>query len=232
MTPSPDARIRRRSTSRSLFALLLAAAAAPALLGAGVPPVVLVVALAATSQVVGLALWNRVCAAVAGRDARRMLPRAGAAVTAGGAIAGLGAGALVYRARASACLPILGALRHRDRDRAAVAQDRALEKGGAPGPGGAARHARGLEPAAPAPAARDDRRRAARGRRRGTIIDLQFVAELKGRYGTDADTLAVAFSLFYGGTNAILLLLQVTAVPRLLVTRSLPTTAGDPSARS
>src|SRR5690606_4809296 len=34
-----------------------------------------------------------------------------------------------------------------------------------------------------------------------------------------------AIALFYGGTNAILLALQVTAVPRLLVTRSLPTTA-------
>ena len=39
------------------------------------------------------------------------------------------------------------------------------------------------------------------------------------------DSLAVAVSLFYGGTNLVLLLLQATAVPRLLVTRSLPTTA-------
>src|SRR5690349_17489619 len=67
-----------------LVALGLAAATSPLTLNAGAPPVVLVVALAAVSQVAGLALWNRVCAAVVGRDARRMLPRAGAAVTAGG----------------------------------------------------------------------------------------------------------------------------------------------------
>ena len=56
-----------------------------------------------------------------------------------------------------------------------------------------------------------------------TVIDLQFIAMLKGRY--HGDTLAIAVALFYGGTNAILFLLQVAAVPRLLVTRSLPTTA-------
>jgi hypothetical protein len=56
-----------------LGTLALVAGVAPVLLEAGAPPVVLVVALAATSQVAGLALWNRVCAAVAGRDARRYL---------------------------------------------------------------------------------------------------------------------------------------------------------------
>ncbi len=56
-----------------------------------------------------------------------------------------------------------------------------------------------------------------------TVIDLQFIATVKGRYS--GDTVAIALSLFYGGTNAILLLLQITAIPRLLVTRSLPFTA-------
>lgn len=54
-----------------LVVLSLAAAASPTLLDHGAPPAVLVIALAAASQVAGLALWNRVCAAVAGRDARR-----------------------------------------------------------------------------------------------------------------------------------------------------------------
>ncbi len=223
-----DAITRRAHTATVdftlLFVLLVAAAAAPMLLDAGVPPVVLVVALAATSQVVGLALWNRVCAAVAGRDARRMLPRAGAGITAGGAIAGLGAGALVYRLGLGV-LPILGALVTAVVIALAFAQARALETGGAPGQMAPPGTPEGLNPL---------HRRLLRTMIVvailegvvGTIIDLQFVSELKGRYGADTDTLAVAVSLFYGGTNAILLLLQATAVPRLLVTRSLPTTSG------
>lgn len=207
-----------------LFVLLLVAAAAPMLLDAGAPPVLLVVALAAISQVVGLALWNRVCAAVAGRDARRMLPRAGAGVTAGGVIAGLGAGALVYRLGLGV-LPILGALVTAVVIVLAFAQARALKTGGAPGQMAPPGTPEGLNPL---------HKRLLRAMIVvallegivATIIDLQFVSELKSRYGTNADTLAVAVSLFYGGTNAILLLLQATAVPRLLVTRSLPTTAG------
>ncbi|MEJ7602359.1 MAG: hypothetical protein WKG01_30970 [Kofleriaceae bacterium] len=207
-----------------LFVLLLAAAAAPALLAAGAPPVLLVVGLGAISQVVGLALWNRVCAAVAGRDARRMLPRAGAGATAGGAIAGLGAGALVYRL-GMGVLPILGAVVTAIVIALVIAQARALATGGAPGqaappgtPEGLGEVHRKLLRAMIAVALLEGVV--------ATIIDLQFVTELKGAYGQSADRLAVAISLFYGGTNAILLLLQATAVPRLLVTRSLPTTAG------
>ena len=36
---------------------------------------------------------------------------------------------------------------------------------------------------------------------------------------------AAAIALFYGATNGVLFLLQVSAVPRILVTRSLTTTA-------
>src|SRR5688572_9365240 len=98
-----------RVVDLALLVLLgITAAVAPALLDAGAPPVVLVVALAAVSQVAGLALWNRVAAAVAGRDARRMLPRAGAAVTAGGVIAGLGAAPLVFQIGKDV-LPYIGA---------------------------------------------------------------------------------------------------------------------------
>ncbi|MDB4963920.1 MAG: cAMP protein kinase regulatory chain [Myxococcales bacterium] len=204
-----------------LIALLIAAAVGPTLLRAGAPPVVLVVALAATSQVAGLALWNRVAAAVAGRDARRMLPRAGAAVTLGGAIAGLGAGVLVYRLGLTV-LPYLGAAATAIVIALSVLQARALATGGAPG--------------ATAPAGTPEGLGALQQRLLGsliavallegivaTVIDLQFISMLKGRYS--GDTLAVAVTLFYGGTNAILFLLQVLAVPRILVTRSLPTTA-------
>lgn len=204
-----------------LVTLLVAAAASPALLAAGAPPVVLVVALAAASQVAGLALWNRVAAAVAGRDARRMLPRAGAAVTLGGAIAGLGAGALVYRVGLTA-LPYVAAAVTAIVLGISHVQARALAAGGAPG--------------ATAPPGTSEVLSGVQRRLLGalivaallegvvtTVIDLQFIAMLKTSYRGEA--LAVAISLFYGGTNGILFLLQVAAVPRILVTRSLPTTA-------
>ena len=105
---------------------------APVLLDAGVSPAILVVGLTAASQVAGLALWNRVAAAVAGRDARRMLPRAGAAVTAGGAIAGLGAGAVIPRLGLAA-IPYVGAVVTAIVIVVSIAQDRALAAGGAPG---------------------------------------------------------------------------------------------------
>ena len=218
--------ISRRASSRMvdlglLVALLISAAAGPALLDAGVQPVVLVVALAAFSQVAGLALWNRVAASVAGRDARRMLPRAGAAVTFGGAIAGLGAGALVYRA-GLVTLPYVGAAVTLIVIILCVVQEKALATGGAPG--------------AAAPAGTSEVLNPLQKRLLGsliaiallegvvtTVIDLQFIAQLKGRYS--GDSLAVALALFYGATNGVLFLLQATAVPRILVTRSLTTTA-------
>ncbi|MDX2094255.1 MAG: hypothetical protein SFX73_40865, partial [Kofleriaceae bacterium] len=204
-----------------LVTLLVAAAVGPALLDAGAPPVVLVVALAAVSQVAGLALWNRVAAAVAGRDARRMLPRAGAAVTLGGAIAGLGAGALVYRLGLTV-LPYLGAAVTAVVLGLCLAQEKALAQGGAPG---------ATAPAGTPESLGELQKRLLRvlvvvallEGAVATVIDLQFIALLKQRYA--GDSLAVAVTLFYGGTNAILFLLQVAAVPRILVTRSLPTTA-------
>ncbi|HUS32671.1 MAG TPA: hypothetical protein VMZ53_29420 [Kofleriaceae bacterium] len=275
-----------------LIALIGAAAAAPSLLRSGVTPIVLVIALAAGSQVAGLALWNRVCAAVAGRDARRFLPRAGAGVTAGGAIAGLGAGVLIPRLGLSA-IPLIGAAVTAVVAAICVAQERALAKGGAPGgvPGGpgmpavtsagpviagiadvvaakadaakaALASAKAADPmsasasvsgtkaadAMSASASTSGAKPAASGllaaggltpvQRRlitamfivagiegvvATVIDLQFISAVKARWS--GEDLAVALALFYGGTNLFLLLLQVAAVPHLLVTRSLPFTA-------
>lgn len=204
-----------------LVLLLAAAAAAPSLLDAGASPVAIVVALAAASQVAGLALWNRVAASVAGRDARRMLPRAGAAVTLGGAIAGLGASALVYRLGVTV-LPYLGAAVTAIVLVLAIAQDKALTAGGAPG---------ATAPAGTSQVLGDVHRRLLRALIVvallegvvATVIDLQFIATVKSRY--TGDTVAVVLALFYGGTNAFLFVLQVAAVPRILVTRSLPTTA-------
>ena len=190
----------RACSSRSA----VAAATSPLLLHAGAPPVVLVVALAATSQVAGLALWNRVAAAVAGRDARRMLPRAGRGGDGAAARSPASARApLAYRLGGDV-LPYLGAV-----VTAIVIAlcDRA---------GAGARRRRRARRDGPAGDARGPRRRAnrrllsamiavarARGRSSRRSIDLQFVAALKGRY--TGDTLAVAVALFYGGTNLVLL---------------------------
>ncbi len=206
-----------------LVVLAVVAATAPTLLAGGVPPVAIVIGLTAASQVANLALWNRVAAAVAGRDARRMLPRAGAAVTLGGAIAGLGAGVVIPRA-GLAFLPHAGAAATVLALLVCIAQERALVAGGSPGGVPAA--------AAPRPSALSPIQRsllaamiatAAIEALVTTVIDLEFLANVKSRYA--GDHLAVALALFYGGTNGILFLLQVTAVPRILVTRSLPFTA-------
>jgi hypothetical protein len=215
------ARAAPRLVDLTLLALLgVLAGGAPALLRAGCSPVALVVALTAASQVAGLALWNRVAASVAGRDARRMLPRAGAAVTAGGALAGLGAAPIIPRfgidvlpyAAAGAALIVIAL---------AIVQERALVT-----------HAPGAPAAvsAPQPLGLLQRRLLAAlivvAVLEGvvtTAIDLQFVANVKAHYTGDA--VAVVLALFYGGTNAVLLVLQLAAIPRLLVTRSLPFTA-------
>ena len=123
-----------------LVVLGVVAAASPQLLARGTPPVVIVIALTAASQVANLALWNRVAASVAGRDARRMLPRAGAAVTLGGAIAGLSAGVVIPRLGLAA-LPYAGAGITVIVLAVCIAQERALVAGGAPG---------GVQVAAPA----------------------------------------------------------------------------------
>ena len=215
-----------------LVVLAIVAAVSPALLAGGVSPVVIVIGLTASSQVANLALWNRVAAAVAGRDARRMLPRAGAAVTLGGAIAGLGAGAVIPRA-GLAFLPHAAAVATMLALIVSIAQERALIAGGAPGgvPGGPG-IARVPTAVAPPVITLSTIQRALLAAMIATaafeaivttVIDLQFLANVKSRYA--GDELAVALALFYGGTNAILFLLQILAVPRILVTRSLPFTA-------
>lgn len=212
-----------------LLALAAAAGAAPTLLEHGAPPVVLVVALTASSQVAGLVLWNRVSAAVGGRDARRYLPRAGAASTVGAAIAGLGIGALIPRVGLVA-VPYLAAAVTVVVLAVCLAQQRALVSGGAPGL--SAPPTSTAEP----PALGSLQRRlvaalvvvAVLEGLVGTVVDLQFLALLRARY--TGDDLAVALAVFYGVANAILLVVQTTAVPRLLVTRAMTfTTAIHPT---
>lgn len=204
-----------------LMLLVIAAALAPTLLRAGVPPLVFVVVLAAGSQVAGLALWNRVCAAVAGRDARRYLPRAGAAVTAGGAFAGLGAGALIPRIGLHA-IPTIAAGVTLVVIAITIVQQRSLDREGAPGAGTQVAGPSQLPPVQRSLISAMVCVAALEGVV-ATVIDLQFIRSVKAHW--TGDDLAVALALFYGGTNALLFLLQSAAVPRLLVTRSLPFTA-------
>ncbi|MCB9573037.1 MAG: hypothetical protein H6709_13215 [Kofleriaceae bacterium] len=199
-----------------------AALAAPALVARGGSwPFAVALVVISISQVVGLAVWNAICASVGGRDARRGLPRAGAAATAGGAVAGLGAGLLIPRLGAdvvpyvagglAAAVPVLVALLRRE-----------LGRGGAPGAATPAGQS--------ASAISDDHRRVLRWLAAAAVleaavatsIEFSFGASMKARYhGAD---LATAVALFYGGTNALLLLLQITLVPRLLVTQRQPFT--------
>jgi hypothetical protein len=155
-----------------------------------------------------------------GASARRRA-RAGAAITAAGALAGLVAGAVIPRLGLAA-IPYAGTALTVAVTGVCVAQARALDAGGSPGAAAPAEPPRGsglvqqrLVIALIAVAALEGMV--------ATIVDLQFIAGVKARYA--GDRVAVALALFYGGTNAILCVLQVTAAPRLLVTRSLTFTA-------
>ncbi len=204
-----------------VVALVAAAAVAAPLVSRGKPwPFVVALGVVAVSSVVNLALWNTVCASVAGRDARRWLPRAGAAVTAGGAVAGLGAAALVRRASADAIPWIACGVAVAVVGLTVMAQ-RALTTGapGATAPPGTSATAMGpdhhallrwLAVAAVLESAV------------ATALEFRFGASMKARFS--GDDLVTAVSLFYGGTHLFLLLLQTTVVPRLLTSRALPLT--------
>jgi len=222
-----DAVAARASSPRAdaalAVALAIAAGLAPTLVAQrGGWPFVVALGVVAISSVVNLAVWNAVASSVAGRDARRWLPRAGAAATAGGAAAGLGAAAIVrgggadlvpwIAAGLGAVLVVVGFL-----------QRGALAAGGAPGAT--------APPGTSATAMSGDHRRLLRWLALAalleaaiaTALDFSFGAGLKARYS--GEELVVAISLFLGGTHLLLLLLQLTVVPRLLVTQNLPFTA-------
>lgn len=202
-------------------ALVIAAATAPTLVARGGSwPFVVALSTTTLASVANVALWNTVAASVAGRDARRMLPRAGAAITAGGALAGFAAAAVSsslgagYVPRLSAGFAVVSVI-------AAVFAQRALARGGAPGmaaPPGASTALTGdhrallgwLAAAAVVESAI------------ATALEFRFGAALKLTYrGGD---LATAVSLFHGGTHAIQLVLQVLIIPRLLTSQRLPVT--------
>ncbi len=205
-----------------VIALAAAAGAAPTLVaGGGAWPFVVALVVIALSSVVMLALWNALCASIAGRDARRWLPRAGAAVTAGGAVAGLGAAVVIPRLGPEV-VPYAAAVLTASLLVVSALQRAALRAGGAPGAT--------APPGTSATAMTSDHRQLIRWllvaavleSAVATAIEFAFGAAMKGRYaGAD---LATAIAAFYGGTNALLLLIQATLVPRLLTSQRLPLT--------
>ena len=202
-------------------ALALAAATAPTLIArGGAWPFVVTLTTTTLASVANVALWNTVAASVAGRDARRMLPRAGAAITAGGAIAGFAAAAVTSQLGA-AYVPRLSAGFAAISVVAAVLAQRALARGGAPGM---------AAPPGTSAALTGDHRSllgwlavaALVESAVATALEFRFGAALKATYrGGD---LATAVSLFHGGTHAIQLVLQVLIIPRLLTSQRLPVT--------
>lgn len=202
-------------------AMIGAAAVAPTLIAQGGPwPFVTALTIITLGSVANVALWNTVAASVGGRDARRMLPRAGAAITAGGAVAGFAAAA-VTGALGAAAVPRLGAALALAGVGAAIAAQRALGRGGAPG--------MAAPPGVTTTLSRDHRALVAwlavaaiAEAAVATALEFRFGAALKARF--DGDALASAVSLFHGGTHAIQLVLQVLVIPRLLTSQRQPVT--------
>jgi hypothetical protein len=201
--------------------LTVAAAIAPPLVARGGPwPFAITLLTTTLGSVANVALWNTVAASVAGRDARRMLPRAGAAITAGGAVAGFAAAAVTSRLGAAA-VPRLAAVVALLAVAAAIAAQRALARDGAPG--------MAAPPGASPGLARDHRSllawlalAAIAEAAIATALEFRFGAALKAAYAGGA--LATAVSLFHGGTHAIQLVLQALVIPRLLTSQRLPVT--------
>ncbi|MEZ4367011.1 MAG: cyclic nucleotide-binding domain-containing protein [Kofleriaceae bacterium] len=186
LTLGYDALSRRRAAAAALdralpLTLLAVAALAPvAVREGGAALVVTVLATTAVSAVTQLALWNSLALSLAGRDARRGLPRAGAAVTAGAMVAGLGARPLIGAAGLTA-LPALAAMLALAVTVVFAAQRRALARGGMPGAGPAGRGRRATAGAHRRPPPHRDLARGGRGARAivGSLVEVAFGAGLK-----------------------------------------------------
>ncbi len=199
-------------------------------------------ALIGLSSVANLAAWNGVAATVMGRTARRSPPRAGAAVTLGGVIAGFGSRWLIGSVGVE-LLPRVALGVTAGMLACAILLGRALRSGipapaPAPGPGPAAAAAPAPSPSpSPSPPASPASGLAGDARRMvfflacaalaeaivSGFIEFHFTSTLKARY--PKGEVARVIATFYGATSAGLLVLQILAVPRILVTRSMPFTA-------
>ena len=229
--------IRRRAAAPIDATILLAfagtAVLGPLAVGLGGPALFAVsLGLIVLSTLTNLAVWNAATAVVSGRRSRWFLPRAGAASTAGAVVGSFGSSAVVGVLGVEALAPLialmaLGALGFRmmlvrRSSEWRLARADALVR---------ARRAAEADRAAGAPKVRREaspRLRLVRILAIATIeeacltafIEYGFKREVVESF-TDHDEIGVFLALFYGISNAGLLLLQLFASSRLLTTRSL-----------
>jgi hypothetical protein len=230
------AALKRGPSAPLDLAILLAfagtAAFGPVAVRAGGPPVfALSLALTVLSTLASLAVWNAATAIVSGRKSRWFLPRAGAAATAGAVVGGFGSSAVVGALTIDALGPVIAGMalvmvgirvmlvrRSSEwRSRLPEVRTRALAER-------KKRRARAGTEGGP----RNPQRRLVLVLAVATIVeafltafvDFGFKAEVTAAY-TDPDQIGLFFALFYGVSNALLLLLQLFASSRLLATRSL-----------
>jgi hypothetical protein len=191
----------------------------------------LALALTVLSTLASLAVWNAATAIVSGRRSRWFLPRAGAAATAGAVVGGFGSSAVVGALTIDALGPVIAGMaivmvvirvslvRRSSEWRARMpeARTRALAER-------KRRQARARTEGGP----RAPHRRLVTILAMATIVeafltafvDFGFKAEVTAEF-TDPDAIGLFFALFYGVSNALLLVLQLFASSRLLATRSL-----------
>ena len=226
---------RGPSAPLDLAVLLIFAATAalgPVAVRTGGPPVfALSLALTVLSTLASLAVWNAATAIVSGRKSRWFLPRAGAAATAGAVVGGFGSSAVVGALTIDALGPVIAGMalvmigirvmlvRRSSEWRARLPEvrTRALAER-------KKRRARAGTEGGP----RTPQRRLVLVLAVATIVeafltafvDFGFKAEVTAEF-TDPDHIGLFFALFYGISNAVLLLLQLFASSRLLATRSL-----------
>ena len=215
-----------------LLAFAVSAGLGPVAVRAGGPPVfALALALTVLSTLASLAVWNAATAIVSGRRSRWFLPRAGAAATAGAVVGGFGSSAVVGAMTIYALGPVIAGMalvmvairimlvRRSSEWRARLPEvrTRALAER-------KKRRARAGTEGGP----RAPQRRLVFVLAAATIIeafltafvDFGFKAEVTAEF-TDPDDIGLFFALFYGISNAVLLILQLFASSRLLATRSL-----------
>lgn len=199
-------------------ALVVAAGAAPALVSRGGPwPFVAALAVSALAALAAMVAWNAATGVVSGRAARSFLPRAGAAATFGAVVGGLAASAVVTAADVAALAPVAAALGLVTAGQV-IALGRWREGGGEARP----RRARIAPAAGDRPARRLVLMLAAAAVAEAllaAVVELGFKREVSLWF--DRESMGVFFALFYGGTNAVLLVLQLAVASRVLASQSL-----------
>ena len=227
----------KRSPAAPLDMAILLAFAATAALGpvavraGGAPVFGLALALTVLSTLASLAVWNAATAIVSGRKSRWFLPRAGAAATAGAVVGGFGSSAVVGMLTIDALGPVIAGMaivmlvlramlvrRSSEwRSRLPEVRTRALAER-------KRRRARAATDGGP----RSPHRKLVLFLAVATIVeafltafvDFGFKAEVSAEFSSP-DDIGLFFALFYGVSNALLLVLQLFASSRLLATRSL-----------